>query len=142
MSAYIKLLLLNRDEIKTSIVQQVDDVVYFNFDSDLYDDLMALETKIETLYKAGLITDEEILILNLITLNKSFRSLEKIYGISRITISKKFDSICNKLALYLGGKFTNEGYARYLMRKYNLTEAEFRKLIQTFNKELSSDITL
>jgi len=132
MSTYINLLLVNRIEIKDSVVKFDEDSISSEFNSDLYDDLLTLEAKIEELYRKNLITDKEILLIHFVSSGKSYRELERIYKTSRVTLSKSFKQLCSKLAFYLGEHFTDEGYIKHLQEKYRLSTEEAEKAIKYF----------
>lgn len=129
MSIYVKLLLLSRNEIKNSVenAMYAEEIPSVEL-QDLYDDLLMVEKAITEMYAQGLITRLEIIIINFVSSKKSFRLLEKNYNISRITISKKFNKLCNKIGFYLGDYFTNAGYLHKLIKKYNLTYNEAIKV--------------
>jgi hypothetical protein len=127
MSKYVELLLTFRHEIHESAKGDSN-----FFDVDLYDDLITLEQAIEKLFNEGRISSYELMVINLISTSKSFRTLEKEYKISRVTLSKDFKNICDKLAFYLGGYFTDLGYIKKLKQKYNLSSSSVSKLIEKF----------
>lgn len=122
MSKYIQLLLQNREEIKTTVL-----------DEDLYDDLLIVEKKIAELHKKGLLSDADINVINYMNNNQSLRSLSKKHRVSRITLSQRFRNICNRLAFYLGGYFTDTGYLQRLKQKYKLTDEQISILIHKLN---------
>ncbi len=105
-----------------------------NFDSELYDDLLTVEKKVDELYHNGQITDQDLIIIACVGSQKSFRNLEKIYHISRLKLSQSFKNICKRIAYYLDESFSDECYVEKLKIKYNLTKDEVEKLIK---KELN-----
>jgi hypothetical protein len=97
-------------------------------ESDSYNDLLLIEKKIKELEDKNLLTDNEILILNYFSQGYLYEDIEDITGIGRVTISKIFKEVCNKIAYFLGGSFTNEGLINDMIEKYNLTEEQTDKL--------------
>lgn len=130
MSKYVQLLLSSADEIKSAFENQNPDA------RDLYDDLITVEEKIKHLYKQGYMTDFDLLVISCVQTNKSFRKLEKEYGISRLTLSTRFRKICEKIAFYLGDYFLDEGYIIKLQKKYRLSTSEMRKLNKYFSRRV------
>ncbi len=98
-----------------------------DFDSDWYEDLLIVKSKINELVKAGLVTKEELKILDIILSNKSFSKIERENNISRKTLTMKFKKLCAKIAYYLGGHFTDDGYLNYMKEKYKLTDEQINK---------------
>ncbi len=123
MSLYVQVLLAYKEEIKNSVYSEV-------FDSELYDDLLTVEKKITELYQERLISDYDLIIINCVASNKSFRLLEKKYKISRLKLSTDFKNICAKIAFYLDSSFSDEGYMKKLKQKYHLTDEQVLKLFR------------
>jgi hypothetical protein len=41
---------------------------------------------------------------------------------------KRYFSICNRIAYYLGGYYTDDGYLAYMKRKYRLTDEQIETM--------------
>lgn len=91
-------------------------------DSDEFNDLMSVETTIEKLYSLDILTEKELLIIQLFALGMLPFQMEKKLKLNRRTIAKIFEEITNKIAYTLGGVFTDEGYIDFLSKKYNLND--------------------
>jgi hypothetical protein len=116
---YLNYLLKNRIEIRGK-----NDI-----ESDEFNDLIVIEKKIEELYKDGIISDDEISLLSYIEDGKPVANSKENFGKNRISLAKDFTKLCNKIAFYVGGYFTDDGYADYMKTKYNLTDPEVEKML-------------
>jgi hypothetical protein len=116
---YIQILLRNKEEIRSRL----------DLESDEYNDLLVIEKKIEGLHNAGIISDKEMQLIEYIEDGKSLSNSKKKFGRNRISIARDFRHLCDKIAFYVGGQFTDEGYAEYMRTKYNLTEEQIDTLL-------------
>ena len=98
-----------------------------DINSDEFNDLMIIEKKIEGLYKDGIISDQEMLLINYIEDGKPMVNSKEDFGKNRISISKDIVNLCNKIAFYVGGYFTDEGFMDYMKTKHNLTDDQIEK---------------
>jgi hypothetical protein len=99
-----------------------------DFESDEFNDLLLIDKKIEDLLKKGLLSPFELEILDTITSGVPLNEIETSLKLERHTISKIYSSITNRIAFYLGGYFTDEGYLEYISSKYNLQNNQIKKL--------------
>lgn len=86
-------------------------------ESDEFNDLLSVEKAIEELKDLNLLSNRDLEVLD--------REEDGNYNRGnpfRKTHSKHFSIICNRIAYYLGGYFTDEGYIDYLARNYRLDE--------------------
>lgn len=118
MSWIVQNLLRNRTSIKGK----------GDFESDEFLDLLMIEKTIEILHKGGLLTDYELSLIDFMSDGKPLKDAEVKFNRSRISISKHFIKLCNKIAFYLGGYFTDDGYLEYMRRKYKLTDSDVSRL--------------
>ena len=95
-------------------------------DSDELDDLILIEKKIKELYNNRLLSDEDIQIIDEFTGDNS--SFPVTTSAQRKSIRKKFSVICERIAFFLGGYFTDEGYLNYIQTKHKLSEVQTSKL--------------
>jgi hypothetical protein len=117
MSWIVQHLLRNRDAIKS--------------DSDISDNLTNLnivEKKISDLYKAGMLSDADIQIIELVADGRPIKNLEGTIDKNRITISKVFIQICERIAYFIGGYFTDEGFLSSMKEEYKLSEDDIDKI--------------
>lgn len=119
MAWYVQNLLKNRIEIKSKA----------DLESDEYNDLIVMEKKIEDLFEAGIISKNEMLIIQYIQDGKPVSNSKKDFGKNRISLTKNFGKLCNKIAFYIGGTFTDDGYVDYMKTKYNLTDEQVEIMI-------------
>ena len=132
---YVSKLLLESSKIRSSLLSENDfstlddfsepDIsIDINLDSDLYSDLLTVEMKINELFTRKLISELELNIIKTIMNGEKYYELESKFNISRVTISKIFNEVCERVAFALGEHFTDDGYLNYLKNKYHLTEEE------------------
>lgn len=112
--------------IQTLLRNSIQTKEEHKMDSDSYNDLLILEKRIENLHKERVVTDFELDLIDYFSGKKPDN--EKIRSMDRSVVQRKFTTLCNKLAYYLGGMFTDEGYLNYLQNKYNLSEEQIEEL--------------
>ena len=100
-----------------------------DIDSDEFNDLMIIEKKIDNLHKDGIISDEEMSLISYIEDGKPMVNSKEGFGKNRISVSKDIVNLCNKIAFYVGGQFTDDGYVDYMKIKYNLTDDQVDKMM-------------
>lgn len=114
MSWITESLLNNREQIKSEA----------DINSDEFNDLIAVEKAIFTLKSQGRLSYEDLIILGImpdpITRKRTKNEKQTIY--------KKRAALCERVAYYLGGYFTDEGYLDYMSKKHNLDEEQVNKL--------------
>jgi biotin operon repressor len=120
MSWLVKNLILNSSDIRS-----VGDL-----DSDDYMSLLILEKKIKTLKEKGILSEDDVKLLVLISNYKSYTQVAEEIGITRQIVSSRFERISQKLAYYLGNYYTDLGYATYISSKYNLPIDKVNKLMK------------
>jgi hypothetical protein len=99
-----------------------------DLESDDYNDLLLIEKKIKELKSKQLLTDNEVLVLDYFSQGYLYKDMEEIMGIGRVTIIKIFKEVCQKIAYFLGGSFTDEGEVEEMAIKYNLNDEQIEKL--------------
>lgn len=119
MSWVIERLLVDYNEIKER----------GDFESDLYSLLLTLEMRLERLDKKGLLSSDEIELIQKLGEKKTITRLSKDLGLSRISTSNKIDMLTKKLSMALGGVFTDEGYVEFLAEQYNLDVTQQKKIL-------------
>ncbi len=98
-----------------------------DIESDDYNDLLVIEKKLEDLHTAGIVSDQELLLIKYVEDGKPMVNSKEDFGKNRISMANDFNNLCNKIAFYVGGYFTDEGYMDYMRTKYNLTEEEVQR---------------
>lgn len=124
-------------DISTDDLDWIDNVAYQNYDfeSDIYNDLITVESKLKELIDNGHISKDEIKIMNYILSGRTISQIERGENITRPTLLKKFSDVCSRVAFHLGGIFTDDGYLNMIIDKYNLTNEEIEKA-KTFMSEI------
>lgn len=99
-----------------------------DIDSDEYNNLLVVESKINNLYSGGFLSDVDLFIIELMADGKPIKNLEAEIGKSRLTISKTFIQLCDRIAYFLGGYFTDEGFLDNMKELYKLDGSQMDKL--------------
>lgn len=116
---------LLRDKIK---IRSLGDI-----ESDEFNDLLVVEKKINDLASSGIISKNELKILDYVSDGK-FMSKSRIQlGRHRTSVFRAFRKTCDKVALYLGDYFTDDGYINYMKGKHHLTDEQILKMIKYMN---------
>lgn len=93
-----------------------------DIESDEFNDLLMVERAIETLIGKGLLNEEEQEIISMVSGDKAgFMEKQKS---QRETIMKKYVAICERIAYFLGGYFTDDGYIAYIAKKHRLSDEQ------------------
>jgi hypothetical protein len=103
------------------------------FDSDEHINLMKIADAIVYLDSINKFVIYESTIINEIFLGSSFSEISRKYKISRYVIRTIFKNGCEKIANYLGGYFTTEGFIEYMREEYKLDDAKIRQLVELTN---------
>jgi len=103
---YTEHLLLNWEEIKHT----------GDIESEEFNDLLTLEAKINKFYRCGKLSREDM------------DTIRLYQGQPVLKIRNNFKDVANRLAIFLGGKFTDEGYLYYMQNKYDLDSQAVEKL--------------
>lgn len=113
-----------------------------DLDDDDYNNILILEKEIEKLICKGIFSPIELDIINGIMSGKHPPQLYYRMGISKATFYKYFKNLCGKIAFSLGGYFTDDGYIKYFVSKYNLDENQENLLKGYIKSEFRHKIPL
>jgi len=120
MSWIIETLLIHKEEIRAK--QDIE--------SDEFNNLILVEGKIEDLYTNDLLSDIDMLIIDLVVDGKVSSEMEEILGKNRNAISKSFVQICDRIGYFLGGYFTDDGFLESMRLDYKLSEEDVERIKQ------------
>jgi len=104
-----------------------------DIESDEFNDLLLIEKAVQDLKKMGTLTEYEISLIEMLSDGSYKKDVSRSLGKNRRVIIKNFDAVCDRVAFYLGGYFTDEGYIHYIAKKYKL-EDEKVEAIRVFIK--------
>lgn len=122
MSWFVESLLLDRFSIRGEV---------FDPDDATYTDLLVVEATIERMLEQGLLSKDEVNFINAVIEHGGiFKSVAKQLEQAPSTISKNFHRLCLRIAYYLGGKYTDEGYSEYMRGTYRLSNEQFERMIK------------
>ena len=107
---YVEHLLMNWEEIKNT----------GDIDSEEFNDLLILEVKLKQFRQSGKISEEDMDLIHLYQGKPVIKN--------RANASNNFKDVARRLALSLGGKFTDDGYLNYMQRRYHLDQVSVEKL--------------
>lgn len=111
MSWIVQTLLLSRVNIRSEA----------DINSDTFNDLIVLESKLDEMSDECLFTKDEEVIIDLLKEGMRISDIANIMGKHRNTVFEMFVELCERIAYLLGGEFTNDGYFEMMQDKYNLT---------------------
>lgn len=116
MSWIIQSLLNNKNIIKAR-----NDI-----EGEEYSDLLVVENAIKKLMSKNLITDNDIDVISIMSGDKE--GFANITQNQKRTLYKRYASVCERIAYFLGGYFTDEGYLDYIRLKYGMSNAQVEHL--------------
>lgn len=93
-----------------------------DIDSDEYNDLLIVEKKIKELTAKNLLSSEDLYIID--EMSGDIPGFESKPKSQKETEYKKYFSICNRIAYYMGGYFTDDGYLEHMKRKHKLNDEQ------------------
>ena len=135
MSWIVKNLILNRHDVSRKIYEKHMGTNYYDegtllidFEDDAYNSLLKIESAIKKLYDKGLIDIEELTVLKFLSEGYSYKEVGDKLKIGKNSVRAMFYSLCDRIAFYLGGEYTDDGYVEYMVNKYKLNETEVAKL--------------
>jgi hypothetical protein len=99
-----------------------------DIESDEYNNLLTVESKIDELYEEGLLSDIDLSIINLLADGRPIKDVEGLIDKNRLAISRTFVQLCNRIAYFLGGYFTDEGFLDNMKESYKLSDAQIEEL--------------
>jgi hypothetical protein len=100
-----------------------------DIESDDFNDLIVIERKIKELFEDGIISEEELQLIEYVEDGKPLVDSKEAIGKNRISAAKDFNRLCDKIAFYVGGYFTNDGYIDYMKTKHNLNDEQVGRMI-------------
>ena len=132
MSWRVESLILDRHKIKSRLyrMNEFNDYYEMDLEFDDYIDLLSVEEKVKELYANGILSKAEITILDELSNGLSYREIKEKHNLPISIIKSTFILACNKIAFYLGGSFTDEGYLEEFTSKYNLTSEQAEKAME------------
>lgn len=115
--------------VETIIKNKTSTLSKSDINSDEFMDLMAVESKIKYLKDALILSDYDVKVIDYFSDGNIFTTSKRDFGVLRNTLSNDFVKICNKIAFYLGGYYTDNGYVEYIRNKYKLNEEDTNKMV-------------
>ena len=109
MSLIVETLLLNKEKIKST----------HDLEDDYYNNLLILEKKIEEMINDCVFSDIELIIVHFL-LNRTITN--NLYK------TKDFRILCDKIAAYSGGFFTDDGYIHYVVDKHRFNHEQEKQI--------------
>lgn len=111
------------DKLTDQLTEDMYDKGYIDpkIESNEFNDLMVIERAIKEMRLSGLLEEDEISVLNGLYNTSKDRNKKNVF-------LKKFYLICDKIAEYLGGYYTDEGYLDYMKKEHGLSESQVETL--------------
>jgi len=110
------------------IYERIDVTSTINFDDDMYNDLLILEKKIKEMRTKELLDSKDIKILLGVSRGFSFDDIGQKVEMDRKSVRLRFRRICDTIAYYIGGMYTDEGFVEYAIEKYGLNQEQVETL--------------
>jgi hypothetical protein len=101
---------------------------YVDVDNPSFEDLLLVESAFDTLYESGSLSDKEHVITLMMADNYSVKEISSKLKIKSRTVYMIFAKVSAKIAFYLGGYFTNEGFLDRICKKHSLTAKQINAL--------------
>lgn len=89
---------------------------------------------------ADIISRAEMDLIDYVADGKPMANSKENFGKNRISLAKDFSNLCRKIAFYVGGQFTDDGYVDYMKTKYKLTDEQVQKLYEYMNSKYKNKL--
>jgi transcriptional regulator CtsR len=113
------------EDISIGVQKGYDDPM---IEDDQFNDLIVVEKAIKELFEMGLISEYELKIIEMLEDGSFKKDVSRRLKIKRETLIKDFDVVCSRIAYYLGGYFTDDGFLSHMSERYRLTEEQIKKM--------------
>jgi hypothetical protein len=90
-------------------------------DNDEYNDVLLVEVAIKNLKTFETLSEDDIALIEFVKNGGQFSNEDNDIEGKRRSLSKKYTELCDRIAFYMGGYFTDEGYLEYMQKKHNWT---------------------
>lgn len=156
MSWYIQFLLRHREEIREGAYKEeahISDTIFDdgvldfgytipNLESDEFNDLLLVEKTIVELYRDGIITGDDIKLIEYVGMGLYFPDVAKKIGtgISSDTVADRFTKICTLTGYKLNNIFSDDEVCKLLKEKHNLSIEQVGKLKKYMKSKLKNKI--
>ena len=130
MSWYVENLFRNSTSIREGIMESSNAISILNTESDLYMDLLSVESTFKKLCDQNLVKFFDKRIVEFLSSGLSIEEVAEKVGVARTTIVKKFSTVCSRIAFVLGDNFSDLGYINYMKEKYKLTDEEVDRALE------------
>ena len=97
-------------------------------ENDEYNDLILIESAIENLADKGVLSNEDLEVIEFVKDGNIFFSGDTGFDKGKVTMSKRFENLCERIAFYMGGYFTNDGFIDHIATKYDRTTEDVAKI--------------
>jgi DNA-binding CsgD family transcriptional regulator len=111
-----------------------------DIESDDFNNLLILESKVKELKEKKLLTVREIKLLDMLSESASLSDISSALNSNRNTITKEIKKVCELIAYFLGDIFTDDGYLNYMQEKYKLTDTQLKSLRDYMNGKNSKKL--
>ena len=125
----------NKESITTFKNFYMQDVEQFNeekpielhsspLDNDEYNDVLLVDKAIEHLKNIGSLSEKDMELVEYLRGGGTVASKNRSISGSRMSLAKRETEISDRIAFYLGGYFTDDGYLDYMRNKYKWSDVE------------------
>jgi hypothetical protein len=145
MSWYVQYLITNRYTVKSKLqsgegyvfdqdTESFEGIIYNDLEMDIYNDILLMEKKIDDLHSKGVLTEEDMYIIERMSYDTTITSLAKELKITRASALRRFREISFIVAFHLKGYFTNTGFLKMLKEEYNISDSRIEQLKNMFEE--------
>lgn len=106
-----------------------------DLESEEYNDLLLVEKAISELVVKGNISEIDINLINNASDMGFPKPIVEELGKTKYVLTKEYNKICERIAYYLGGYFTDDGYLDYMKRKHKLSKEQVELLRRYMKSE-------
>jgi hypothetical protein len=104
-----------------------------DYNEDTKEDLLSVERAIKSLIVSDVLTEKDKEILDFVSQGFSFSEIGTFTGLYRITVSRYFHTMCEKIAEYLGDYYTDEGFILHMSDVYHLSPDQVEQMKEYMN---------
>lgn len=101
-----------------------------DLESGLYDDLLSIEMAISEMVQRSMLDERELGYLDALNSSPTLTYAANICEVQHETFSKVIQATCSRIANFMGGSFTDEGFIAEVVETYNLPDDEIERLRQ------------
>jgi hypothetical protein len=104
-----------------------------DYNEDTKEDLISVERAITELIRENTLSEQDKQLIDYVSQGYSFAEVGSFMNLYRITVSRYFHTMCEKIAEYLGDYFTDEGFILHMSDVYHLSIEQTEQMKEYMN---------